>query len=316
LTGFRGASLPARDKPLTRSPARRLCSRSANGCKEGWMDAELKQVLTDFASSGGRITVLSGAGISAESGIPTFRGPEGYWSVGAVEYHPQEMATLQMFRRTPDEVWAWYLYRLGVCRAASPNPGHHALVKIERLFGERFTLITQNVDGLHLRAGNSPARTLQIHGNVFLMRCAGECGKAPLPIPAAVGGKARGAKLTAADRELLRCPQCRGWTRPHVLWFDEYYDETYYRFESALRAAAATDLLITVGTSGATNLPNQVAQVVRSRDGILVDVNVAANHFSRLALSGGRGFFCRGPSGRVLPEIADLLQAGAGGGKP
>ncbi len=280
------------------------------------MDAELKQVLTDFASGGGRITVLTGAGISAESGIPTFRGPEGYWTVGAVEYHPQEMATLGMFRRTPDEVWVWYLYRLGVCRAASPNPGHHALVQIERLFGDRFTLITQNVDGLHLRAGSSPARTLQIHGNVFLMRCAGECGNGPLPIPAAVGGKARGAKLTAGDRELLRCPQCGGATRPHVLWFDECYDEAHYRFESALRAAGSTDLLITVGTSGSTNLPNQVAQMVRRGGGILVDVNLEANHFSRLALAGGRGFFCRGPSGRVLPEIAEMLQAGAAGAIP
>jgi NAD-dependent deacetylase len=101
-----------------------------------------------------------------------------------------------------------------------------------------------------------------------------------------------------------------------VLWFDECYDEAYYRFESALRAAGATDLLITVGTSGSTNLPNQVAQLVRRGGGILVDVNLEANHFSRLALAGGRGFFCRGPSGRVLPEIADMLQASAAGGKP
>lgn len=275
------------------------------------MDAELKQVLADFASGGGRITVLSGAGISAESGIPTFRGPEGYWTVGAAEYHPQEMATLGMFRHSPDEVWAWYLYRMGVCRAASPNPGHHALVHIERLFGERFTLITQNVDGLHLRAGNSPARTFQIHGNVFFMRCAGSCGNDALPIPTAVQGKARGEKLTAADRELLRCPKCGGRARPHVLWFDECYDEASFRFESALRVAGETDLLITVGTSGATNLPNQVALVVRREGGLLVDVNVEENHFSRLALSGGRGFFCRGPSGRVLPEFAEVLQVGA-----
>lgn len=275
------------------------------------MDVELKQVLTDFASSGGRITVLSGAGISAESGIPTFRGPEGYWTVGAAEYHPQEMATLRMFRHSPDEVWAWYLYRLGVCRAASPNPGHHALVKIEGLFGERFTLITQNVDGLHLRAGSSPARTFQVHGNIFFMRCAGECGNTALPIPGAVPGKARGAKLTATDRELLRCPKCGGRARPHVLWFDEYYDEASYRFESALRVAGETDLLITVGASGSTNLPNQVALVVRRGGGILVDVNVAENHFSRLALSGSRGFFCREASGRVLPELAEVLQAGA-----
>lgn len=275
------------------------------------MDAELKQVLTDFASRGGRFTVLTGAGISAESGIPTFRGPEGYWTVGSAEYHPQEMATQGMFQRTPDEVWAWYLYRLGVCRAASPNPGHLALVEMEQLFGDRFTLITQNVDGLHLRAGNTSERTFQIHGNVFFMRCAGECGGGVVPIPAAVKGKARGEKLTAADRELLRCPTCGGRTRPHVLWFDEYYDEAFYRFESALQVAQETDLLLTVGTSGSTNLPNQVALVVSRGGGTLVDINVEENHFSRLALAGGRGFFVHGPSGRVLPEIAAVLQAGA-----
>jgi NAD-dependent deacetylase len=221
------------------------------------------------------------------------------------------MATLRMFRHTPDEVWAWYLYRMGVCQAASPNPGHRALVEIERLFGDRFTLITQNVDGLHLRAGNSPERTFQIHGNVFFMRCAGECSDGVLAIPSAVKGKARGEKLTAADRELLCCPECGGRARPHVLWFDEYYDEAFYRFESALRVACETDLLITVGTSGATNLPNQVVLVVSRGGGTLVDVNLEENQFSRLALAGGRGFFVRGQSGLVMPEIAATLQAGA-----
>ncbi|MCA9686135.1 MAG: RNA polymerase subunit sigma, partial [Myxococcales bacterium] len=95
-----------------------------------------------------KVVVLTGAGISAESGIPTFRGPEGYWTVGAREYHPQELATLQAFNRMPREVWHWYLYRRGICRAAEPNPAHFALVELERALGDRFTLITQNVDGL------------------------------------------------------------------------------------------------------------------------------------------------------------------------
>jgi NAD-dependent protein deacetylases, SIR2 family len=132
------------------------------------MNPVMIEAIARRLESGGRLTVMSGAGISAESGIPTFRGTEGYWTVGSRVYHPQEMATRAMFDRSPREVWRWYLYRMGVCRQAAPNAGHRAVVDLERLLGERFTLITQNVDGLHLRAGSSPGRALQIHGNVFL----------------------------------------------------------------------------------------------------------------------------------------------------
>ena len=135
------------------------------------MNPQLKHILTKTLAEQSPVTVLTGAGISAESGIPTFRGPEGYWTVGSAEYHPQEMATVRMFEQAPDDVWAWYLYRLGVCRRAQPNAGHLALVEMEALLGDRFTLITQNVDGLHLQAGNSPQRTFQIHGNISFMRC-------------------------------------------------------------------------------------------------------------------------------------------------
>ena len=92
------------------------------------MQEEARKVLQQIAQGSGRITVLTGAGISAESGIPTFRGPEGYWTVGSKVYQPQEMATFHMFSQQPDEVWKWYLYRMGICNQAQPNPGHMALV--------------------------------------------------------------------------------------------------------------------------------------------------------------------------------------------
>src|SRR5438552_13760341 len=95
----------------------------------------------------GRVVVLTGAGVSAESGIPTFRGKDGYWTVGAREYHPQELATHAAFERMPWEVWAWYLYRRGVCRGARPNAAHDALVRLDAHLGARFALVTQNVDG-------------------------------------------------------------------------------------------------------------------------------------------------------------------------
>ncbi len=130
----------------------------------------------------GNLVVLSGAGISAESGIPTFRGKDGYWVVGYREYQPQEMATRAMFGRDPEAVWAWYLYRRGLCRGAAPNRGHRALVDLERLLGDRFRLVTQNVDGLHIRAGNSPARTYQIHGSIDHARCGVACSRQVWPL--------------------------------------------------------------------------------------------------------------------------------------
>jgi NAD-dependent protein deacetylases, SIR2 family len=178
------------------------------------MNPVMIEAIARRLESGGRLTVMSGAGISAESGIPTFRGTEGYWTVGSRVYHPQEMATRAMFDRSPREVWRWYLYRMGVCRQAAPNAGHRAVVDLERLLGERFTLITQNVDGLHLRAGSSPGRALQIHGNVFFMRCAGECSTAVFPLPADVPAKEPDEPLTDAEAARLVCPRCGGLARP------------------------------------------------------------------------------------------------------
>ncbi|NLX19642.1 MAG: RNA polymerase subunit sigma [Desulfobulbus sp.] len=271
------------------------------------MSKAMHTLLRRVTESTGKITVLTGAGISAESGIPTFRGPEGYWTVGSKVYQPQEMATFWMFSQQPDEVWKWYLYRMGVCAAAEPNPGHFALVDMERHFGDRFTLITQNVDGLHLRAGNTPARTFQIHGNVFYMRFSLECTDAVYEIPSGVQPKTKEEHLTDSDRELLRCPQCGARSRPHILLFDESYNEHHYHFYSSLKAARETALLIVVGTAGATNLPNQVANEVHRSGGIIIDVNIETNPFARLAEKDGRGFFVQQPSASALPAMTKAM---------
>ncbi|MDJ0884687.1 MAG: Sir2 family NAD-dependent protein deacetylase [Desulfobacterales bacterium] len=255
----------------------------------------------------GLVTVLTGAGISAESGIPTFRGPEGYWTVGSKVYHPQEMATLHMFRQRPDEVWRWYLHRATVCHRAAPNEGHRALVALEQKLTMRFVLITQNVDGLHLRAGSSPERTYQIHGNVFYMRCAAECRPDLLPLPPGLIGRERDAPLAQSEADLLICPACGGRTRPHVLWFDESYNEHHFRFQSALQAAARTRLLVVVGTSGATNLPNQVAWTVQAGGGTIFDVNIEANPFSELARQSREGAFFQVSSSLFLPALTALF---------
>lgn len=264
----------------------------------------------------GRITALTGAGISAESGIPTFRGPEGYWTVGSRSYHPQEMATLAMFRRRPDAVWQWYLHRATVCRRAAPNPGHHAVAAMDRLLGDRFTLITQNVDNLHLRAGSPLARTYQIHGNVFQLRCASSCTPRLHPLPEALIGRAKAAPLSEAETSLLTCSDCGDRLRPHVLWFDEVYDEAHFRFQSSLAAAAETELLLVVGTSGATNLPNQVAWTVFRRGGTIFDINPAPNPFSELARRSPEGGFIQEAAGRFLPELLAVMEDTMAGSRP
>ena len=277
------------------------------------MEKALRQTLTDMAAGGGRLTVLTGAGISAESGIPTFRGPEGYWTIGAKEYQPQEMATFDMFMRKPYEVWKWYLYRMTVCRNADPNPGHFAVTEMEKLFGDRFTLITQNVDGLHLLAGSSPQRTYQIHGNVFFMRCASECSQQIFPAPENLPGKDRGDDLTDEEISLLKCPTCGGLARPHVLWFDEAYNEEYFYYMSSLNAARETGLLLIVGTAGATNLPSRVAWEVKRQRGIIIDVNIEPNVFSNLALDTPGGAFLQEPSGKALPKMVDVFREALNG---
>jgi NAD-dependent deacetylase len=250
------------------------------------------------------ITVLTGAGISAESGIPTFRGPEGFWTIGSRNYHPQEMATLAMFNRDPDSVWAWYLYRMGLCQKARPNAGHLALAAMESCLGNQFTLITQNVDNLHILAGNSLSRTLQIHGNIFQTRCASACTDKIRPLPDGVSPKEKGAALTERDRRHLVCPACGGWLRPHVLWFDETYNERHFRFNTALETATRTGLLITVGTAGATTLPNHIVNLVHGHGGLLIDINVADNPFGSLAKQSVQGVFVKRAGSEALAALA------------
>lgn len=274
---------------------------------------KLAALLKRLEKTRGKVSVLTGAGISAESGIPTFRGPEGYWTVGSKEYRPEQMATQAMFSIDPWEVWSWYLYRRTVCRKASPNPGHLAVARIEELLGDRSRLITQNVDGLHLRAGNTEERTFQIHGNLHFMRCAATCSPKLFPLPENLEDKRRNQPLTEQEKDALVCPGCGGMTRPHVLWFDEFYDEHFYRANSAIQWASVSDLLLVVGTAGATTLPMQIGQIVsQNPDAVLIDVNPSPNPFQGLAGRHPNGVVLQGNSGEVLPRLVDLLEESGG----
>ena len=273
------------------------------------MQSDLEQLL-DGLGERPRIVVLTGAGISAESGIPTFRGSDGYWVVGSKNYMPEEMATRRMFTRDPEEVWRWYLYRFGICRHAEPNRAHRALVDLESALGERFRLVTQNIDGLHRRAGSSVERTYCIHGDAAYVRCNRECGAGRSSLPA-VQVPAMDGEFPPQLREQLTCQQCGDWLRPHVLWFDEYYDENNYRADSALGAAGQADLLLVVGTSGATNLPMQIGTLCLRRGAAIIDVNPEPNPFAAIAERAERGLTLRLSACDGVPQIVDALAARA-----
>ena len=270
------------------------------------MQAELVELLEPIRRNKAKILVLTGAGISAESGIPTFRGHEGYWVIGSKNYIPEEMATHAMFERYPEQVWRWYLLRFGICAKAQPNRAHRALVALERAFSNQFTLVTQNIDGLHRRAGSNEARTFCIHGDAAYVRCADDCGAGLLPLPA-MGDEPIELELTAEQRRLLRCPKCGGWLRPQVLWFDECYDEANYRAESAMGAALEAELLLVVGTSGATSLPMHIGVVCQQRGVTIIDINPESNPLSVLAQQSKQGCAVRNTASDALPGIVEYL---------
>ena len=286
------------------------------------IDRETAAVVEAAVRREGLVIALTGAGVSAESGVPTFRGPEGYWTVGSAVYTPQEIATVEMFTREPAAVWAWYLRRFAIVRRVEPNPAHDALARLEEHLGDRFLLITQNGDGLHRRAGSSPERTYEVHGTLSAMRCARPCSRELLPLPeevlAGVEASAEGAASSEAvggdhlderQRALLTCPRCGGWTRPHVLWFDEAYDEEWFRIDSSLRAAWKASLLLTIGTSGATNLPNLVVHHAIGVGAALIDVNPDDNPFGALAQRHEPGAVVRAPASVAVPALCDRIAA-------
>ncbi len=256
----------------------------------------------------GPVVFLTGAGISAESGIPTFRGEEGYWRRGSRHYHPQELATYEAFCSDRALVWSWYLYRRGVCLGARPNAAHEALAILEERRQDQFLLVTQNVDGLHLRAGSTLKRTYQIHGNLDYMRCADECVDELFEMPPGLGeGWGKERQVTASELAQLECPRCGAPARPHVLWFDETYDEARFRFESSLRATMTAGLLVVIGTAGQTNLPLQIGALAARRQIPLVAVNRDPSPFTELAEASSKGVFLRGDAGRWVPDLAQLL---------
>ncbi len=208
-------------------------------------------------SNAKQLLVVTGAGISAASGIPTFRGEGGLWR----NYRFDELATPSAFERDPGLVWAWYQMRRKVCLNAAPNPAHHALVTLEERC-ERFLLATQNVDGLHRRAGS--LRSICLHGDILDARCT-RCQNI----------------WTLADEEcvadendpqtLPHCARCGALARPHILWFGEtYWPGT---IETAFHFASGCDVGLVIGTSGAVGPPAALIEHAGRRGAMTVEIN-------------------------------------------
>jgi NAD-dependent deacetylase len=232
------------------------------------------------------VCVLTGAGISAESGIPTFRdAQEGLWA----QYSPLDLATPEGFERDPELVWRWYEWRREMIRAARPNPGHVALVELARQM-PRLTLVTQNVDGLHQRAG-SP-HVLEYHGNILRDRCT---------VEQVVAERAEDSRTSS----LPRCASCGGLLRPDVVWFGEMIPR--HALVEADAAAADCDAFLSIGTSSLVYPAAGLAEVALRRGVPVIEVNLNPTDLSPHA-----DVVLRGSAGRVLPALRQVLPQGVG----
>ncbi len=226
------------------------------------------------------LLVITGAGISAESGIPTFRGADGLWK----NYRAEELATLDAFERDPATVWQWYDWRRGIIGKAEPNLGHLAIKELEDMF-ENFLLITQNVDGLHGRTGIK--NIVEIHGNLWRTRCTRE-GKISMLM----------------DVPLKSIPpkcDCGAVLRPDVVWFGESIPS--YALELSFNVLEQCDALIVIGTSGVVYPVASFPQTVKDNGGYVVEVNVEPTPISSIADAS-----LYGNSGDILPMIVKWLK--------
>jgi NAD-dependent deacetylase len=230
-------------------------------------------------SSASSVVAFTGAGVSAESGVPTFRSPGGLWK----NFKAEELATPQAFESNPRRVWEWYLHRRALIGESQPNAGHYALAEWEKHIG-RFSLVTQNVDGLHRRAGSTEVH--ELHGNILRSKCH-TCGR-----PAGEIGP-------DAEGNLPYCP-CGGPVRPDVVWFGETLPPDVW--ERAWNDARHTDVFLSVGTSSVVYPAAGLIEVARMGGAMLVEVNPEETEQSDVF-----DFVFRGPSGVVLPEISRRL---------
>lgn len=240
---------------------------------------EVPSILIDKLKFAKSVVFFSGAGISAESGIPTFRGKEGIWN----KFRPEELANFDAFIRNPQLVWEWYNYRKSIAHQSKPNEGHLAIVEFEKYF-EEVIVITQNVDNLHRRAGSKII--YELHGNIeknFCVKC---------------------KKRYEGDLEfkdgIPKC-SCGGLIRPDIVWFGEFLPVD--QFQSSEKAARNCDIFFIVGTSAVVYPAASLVGLAKSNGAFLVEVNIEETEASSIA-----DVSLFGESGKVLPLIVERLR--------
>jgi NAD-dependent deacetylase len=224
-----------------------------------------------------RVAALTGAGISAESGVPTFRGAGGLWR----NYNVMELATPHAFARDPKLVWEFYNWRRNLITGLTINPGHKALVDLETRLSH-FTLITQNVDGLHLKAGSK--NLLEIHGNLWKVRCT-KCHTVTLDMSSNMG-------------PLPKCQECGGLLRPHVVWFGESLD--FALLNRAIEAARSCQVMLVIGTSAIVQPAASLALEAKEAGAVVAEINLEETPNSEMM-----DFVLPGKSGEILPKLLE-----------
>jgi NAD-dependent protein deacetylase/lipoamidase len=244
------------------------------------MTPALPDQLISALRSARYLAVLTGAGISAESGVPTFRDAQtGLWS----RYDPTELATAQAFQSNPKLVWDWYQWRRDLVAKAAPNAGHLALAQLESRFsqpGTRFTLITQNVDGLHQQAGGRDV--IELHGNLWRTKCFTEDRVVEAWPP--------------TDEAPPRCPRCGGLLRPDVVWFGEALPRA--GLAKATQASRTCDFFLSIGTSALVQPAASLPLIALEQGAVVVEINT-----DETPLTAQVTYSLRGAAGTILPEL-------------
>ena len=230
-----------------------------------------------------RAAALTGAGISKESGIPTFRDAEGLWK----QYRPEDLATLEGFLADPTLVWQWYMERLFTARTKSPNPGHFALARLEKIL-PRFVLVTQNIDDLHRKAGSSDV--IELHGNIEKFRCL----EAAHPAVYDPGW----------GKEPPLC-HCGSIIRPGVVWFGEQLPKK--EIERAFLESERCDVMLVAGTSGLVSPASHLPLMAKDAGAVVIEVNTDHSAITPFA-----DIFLEGPSGEILPGLVSRIEDMAG----
>jgi len=237
--------------------------------------------VVEFLAGAGRVAVLTGAGISAESGVPTFRGKDGLWK----QYKAETLATPEAFERDPKLVWEWYDWRRGLIAPVEPNAGHRVIAGWERLFGE-MAVITQNVDGLHAKAGSQ--NVVELHGNIWKLRCTRE-----------------GTVEEVRDNPLPHippvCPNCGSFLRPHIVWFGESLDPVV--LDRATDLSESCQVMFVIGTSAVVHPAASLPYAAARAGAKIIEVNLEPT-----SLTPHANFFFPGKAGEILPVLDRQLR--------